>query len=159
MSPATPTRQPLGNRLVLAMLKSRWHHLLSGSTLQLTLRGRRTGRVLRLPVQYARDGDRLVVLPAHAERKRWWRNLTDPSPVSVLLAGRDHAGRARTLNAGTAAFDGAAAAYARRFPKAARLAATSPVLVTVDLTPAHPQADPAAPGVDTGHPPTGRRAG
>lgn len=159
MSPGTATRQPLGNRIVLAMLSSRWHRLLSGSLLQLTLRGQRTGRVLRLPVQYARDGDRLVVLPAHAERKRWWRNLTDPSTVSVLVAGRDHAGRAQVLRAGSPAFDGAAAAYAWRFPKAARLAATCPVLVTVDLIPSHPHADTAAPGVHIGPLPTDRTGG
>ncbi len=140
MSPATATRQPLGNRIVLAMLRSRWHHLLSGSILQLTLRGQRTGRVLRLPVQYARDGDRLAVLPAHAERKRWWRNLTDPHPVSVLLAGRDRAGLAQVVRCGTPEFAAAAAAYGRRFPRAARPAAAASVLVTISLAPAGPDA-------------------
>jgi hypothetical protein len=153
VSSAGRGRQPMGNRIVLAVLRSRWHRLLSGSLAQLTVRGRRTGQVFCLPVQYARDRDRLVLLPAHAERKRWWRNLDGGAVVRILLAGRDRRVQAQLVRAGTPAFRDAAAVYGRRFPRAARTAASSPVLVTVALTALDPGAAlfPPAPGV--GNPP------
>ncbi|HEY6746732.1 MAG TPA: nitroreductase/quinone reductase family protein [Mycobacteriales bacterium] len=164
MSNAGRGRQPTGNRIVMAVLRSRWHRLLSGSLARITVRGRRTGQVFALPVQYARTGDRLVLLPAHAERKRWWRNLDGGAEVRILLAGRDRPGRAQLVRAGTPAFRDAAAEYGRRFPRAARTAASSQVLVTVALTAAAPGAAPSRPGrapatrrVPTG-PPAGRRS-
>ena len=106
-----PGRRPLGNRIVLAVLESRRHRIVSGAVLRITLRGRRSGRVFSLPVQYARDGDRLVLLPANAGRKRWWRNLAGGAPVSVLLAGRERAGRGHVLRSDSADFRAAAEAY------------------------------------------------
>jgi hypothetical protein len=31
------------------------------------------------------------------ERKVWWRNLREPAPVSLRLAGRTRTGRARAI--------------------------------------------------------------
>ena len=59
----------------------------------LAVRGRRTGRVVRFPVQYAVDGDDLVVVPGHADRKSWWRNLRgEGAAVRVRLRGEDRTG-------------------------------------------------------------------
>jgi deazaflavin-dependent oxidoreductase (nitroreductase family) len=138
-------KRPPGNRLVLALLRSRFHRLLSGSVLQITVQGRRSGRFFSLPVQYARDGDQLVVLPAHADRKRWWRNLVDGAPVSVLLAGQERTAQARVVEAGSPAFRAAAATYGRRFRRAGKIATASPILVTVTLTPAEDIATPTSP--------------
>src|SRR3712207_6318731 len=52
---------PQGNAVVLAVLRSRAHRLLSGSAIELRYTGRRSGRLYVLPVQYAGTGDRLVV--------------------------------------------------------------------------------------------------
>jgi hypothetical protein len=46
---------PQGNALVLAILRSRFHRLLSGLALELRYTGRRSGREYVLPVQYARE--------------------------------------------------------------------------------------------------------
>lgn len=124
------------NRIVLAILRSPLHRLLSGAFVGLRIRGRRTGRLVALPVQYARDGDLLVVLPGHAERKVWWRNLDGGAEVSVRLRGVDRHGRADVLNSGTPAFRAALEGYVRRFPGAASAASASQVLVTVALAPA-----------------------
>ena len=126
-------RSAPANRVVLVVLRSPLHRMLSSVLVELRLRGRRTGRVITLPVQYARDGDQLVLLPAHAERKLWWRNLQDGADVSLRLGGTTRAGRADVLEAGTPAFDAALQWYVRRFPRAAAAAAASPVLVTVAL--------------------------
>lgn len=115
------------------------------------LRGRRTGRLVVLPVQYARDGDLLVVLPGHAGRKVWWRNLAGGGEVSVRLRGAARHGRAEVLESGTPAFQAALERYLRRFPRAASAASSSPVLVTVALAPAGaPAPAPAAAGAGAG---------
>jgi hypothetical protein len=129
-------RSSLANGVVLVVLRSPLHRMLSSVLVELRLRGRRTGRVITLPVQYARDREQLVVLPAHAERKLWWRNLLDGGDVSLRLGGTERAGRADVLEAETPAFEMALRWYVRRFPRAAVAAAASPVLVTVALLPA-----------------------
>ena len=144
MSNGNRARRPVGNRVVLTVLRSRLHRLLSGTVLQITVQGRRSGRFFSLPVQYAREADQLVVLPAHADRKQWWRNLVDGAPVSVLLAGRERTAQARVIRAGTPAFRAAVDTYRRRFPRAGKIATTSPVLVTVTLTPAGDNAMPTS---------------
>lgn len=136
-------RSSPANGVVLVVLRSPLHRMLSSVLVELRLRGRRTGRVITLPVQYARDGEQLVVLPAHAERKLWWRNLLDGADVSLRLGGTERAGRADVLEAGTPAFEDALRWYVRRFPRASAAAAASPVLVTIALLRA---------GVDEGSP-------
>ena len=75
------------NRAVLAVLASRAHRLLSGSLIGVRLAGRRSGRLIELPVQYAEDDDGLVVFPAHPECKQWWRNLRDGRQIEVTHLG------------------------------------------------------------------------
>ena len=77
----------LVNRVVLGLVGRRRLHLCS-SLVGLEVRGRRTGRVLRFPVQYAECADGLVVVPAHAQHKTWWRNLRGgPVALQVLWQG------------------------------------------------------------------------
>src|SRR5690349_2150016 len=72
-------------------LKGPLHHPLSGSTALITV----TGRVFTIPVAYSRDGDVVRIEVGWPERKRWWRNLTDPgAPVTIRLRGTDHTGHA-----------------------------------------------------------------
>jgi deazaflavin-dependent oxidoreductase (nitroreductase family) len=132
----TRSRPSPVNRVVLAVLRSPLHRMLSRGVLELKVRGRRTGRLITLPVQYARHGDRLVVLPGHAGRKTWWRNLTGGAEVSVRLGGVARHGRAEILYAGTPAFQAALGDYLRRFPRARPVVSSSPVLVAVTLAPA-----------------------
>ena len=56
------------------------------------VRGAKSGRVFELPVQYAREGDIVVVFPGGAARKNWWRNLRHPAELRVWIDG---AGRRR----------------------------------------------------------------
>ena len=75
-------------RLVTGLLRSPLHRLLSGSVILLTIVGRKSGRSITFPVQYAASGSELVVFPGRFERKQWWRNLQGPATVEVLLAER-----------------------------------------------------------------------
>ena len=78
-------KPPQGNAVVLAVLRSRAHRLLSGSAIELRYTGRRSGRQYVLPVQYAGTGDRLVVRPQHWQHSTWWRNFGTPQPVTVRV--------------------------------------------------------------------------
>jgi hypothetical protein len=105
---------PVLNRVVLAVLRSPLHPLLDPGICELRYRGRRTGRAVSLPVLYAPDGDRLVVLVGDAAHKRWWRGFAAPAPVQVRRKGRVREGWARLLEPGTPDFGRVAAAYRRR---------------------------------------------
>lgn len=82
--PGTP--KPWMNRAVMAMLRvPGLRSLLGRGFLVITVTGARTGRRYTTPVQYVRDGDRLLVL---SQRHRtWWRNLRDRPDVEVELSG------------------------------------------------------------------------
>ena len=88
---------PQGNRLVLGILRSRAHRLLSGTAVELRYTGRRSGREFAVPVQYALAGDRMVLWPQDHQHSTWWRNFREPRRVTVRLAGRLREGTAVVL--------------------------------------------------------------
>ncbi|PRY35570.1 uncharacterized protein DUF385 [Geodermatophilus tzadiensis] len=126
-------KMPQGNAIVLAVLRSRAHRLLSASAIELRYVGRRSGRQYVVPVQYARAGDHLVVWPQHWQRATWWRNFRTPQPVSVRLTGRLHEGMARVVDPGDPQWHSARHAYAVRWPRMAPRV-TGP-LVLISLRP------------------------
>lgn len=73
-------------------LESRWHRVLSGNTLVLHYRGRRSGRRLVTPVSYHEQGGALHCFagPDHL----WWRNLEGGYQFEVTLRGRRIGARA-----------------------------------------------------------------
>ncbi len=75
------------NFIISALVRSPLHRLLSGTVVLLRYRGRKSGQLYTIPVQYARaDGD-LVLFAMGAARKQWWRNLRSRPEVDVLLRG------------------------------------------------------------------------
>jgi deazaflavin-dependent oxidoreductase (nitroreductase family) len=91
---------PQGNSVVLAILRSPVHRLLSGMAIELRYTGRRTGRQYTVPVQYAQADGRLVVVPQDAEAKTWWRNFRTAQPVTVRLKGRLYNATAQVVRPG-----------------------------------------------------------
>jgi hypothetical protein len=126
-------RLPLGNAVVLAVLRSRAHRLLSATAIELRYTGRRSRREYVLPVQYAQAGERLVVRPQHWQRATWWRNFRTPQPVTVRLAGRLRDGTAHVVESGDPEWAPARQAYTTRWPRSTPRA-TGP-LVLIDLQP------------------------
>lgn len=113
----------LANSMVGAILRSPAHRLLSGSTDLLAYEGRRSGRRIVLPTQYARSGDDLVVLVGRPETKRWWHNFEEPRDLDVLLAGEWHPMTGQVVR-GADDPDRARpllAAYLDRFPKVVKV--------------------------------------
>ena len=121
-------KPPQGNAVVLAVLRSRAHRLLSASAIELRYLGRRSGRQYVLPVQYARAGDHLVVRPQHWQHSTWWRNFGTPQPVTVRLTGRLHQGTARVVDPADPQWPSARQTYATRWPRTARRV-TGPLVV------------------------------
>jgi hypothetical protein len=106
------------NRAVLAMLRSPLHSFVDRGLCELSYRGHRSRREVRLPVQYAVYDNQLVVLAGHAGSKRWWRHFSEPAAVAVRRGGRVRAGIARLVPPGDPAYEPALAAYRARHPAA-----------------------------------------
>jgi len=98
---------------------------------ELRYTGRRSGRQYVLPVQYAREGERLVVVPQGPESKTWWRNFATPQPVSVRLKGRVHAGVARVLYPDDPAWEADRRLYEQRWRRLAGQVAGPIVEITM----------------------------
>lgn len=107
------------NPTLRGLLRSPLHGTASGSLMLLTYTGRRTGRSYTIPVQYARQGDEVVVLPGRPQEKTWWRNLTEGAPVRVRIAGHDLAGTASAVD-DLADVEAGIRTFLDRFPKAAK---------------------------------------
>jgi hypothetical protein len=89
-----------GNWFVAAILCSPFHGLLSRTTLLISFAGCRSGKTYSLPVNYARDGETIVIV-SQASRS-WWRNLREGGPAWVRVEGKRLAGYAESFEAPTA---------------------------------------------------------
>ena len=116
---------PLSNRVVLWLLA----HRLGGRRLVGLRYTARTGARVTLPVEAAREGDRVVAMVAHAERKRWWRHFRTAAPIEVLLDGQWWPGTAEVVTDQ----DGDVV-YRRAFPR--RAADATFVVATLAARPA-----------------------
>ena len=110
--------QPIGNRVVLAVLESRWGGRTRESALGLEVTGRRTGRAYRFPVHYAElDTGELLVVPGHPDRKTWWTNLGhDAAPVRILHGADWEPAYASLLLPDDVLYPSARHEYERRWP-------------------------------------------
>jgi hypothetical protein len=74
-----------------------------------------------LPVQFARDGNRIWILPGSPERKTWWRNLRGGADVDLVMAGHDIHGHAIVIDRSRQPeFAKGLTAYLRAVPQARR---------------------------------------
>ncbi len=110
------------NACVSALLRSPFHRLLSGSTDLIRYRGRRTGREIMMPTQYAECGSDVVILVGRPDTKTWWRNFRTERDLELRMRGR---WSAMTGIAVVGADDAAGIgplldAYLTRFPRARR---------------------------------------
>jgi len=80
----------LVNPVVRRVLRSPLHDLISGSTLLLGVRGRRTGIWREVAGNYHADGDVLTMVSQ--PRRSWWRNLDGGKSVRVVLRGVERTG-------------------------------------------------------------------
>jgi deazaflavin-dependent oxidoreductase (nitroreductase family) len=82
------------NPIMMWMLRSPLHGMLSGNTMIITYTGRKSGKTYSTPVNYVRDGDVLWVVSYR--HRTWWRSLHD-AKVTVRVRGNDLAGVAEAI--------------------------------------------------------------
>ncbi len=76
----------MGNIVLAAIINSPLHPLLGDSFAVITVPGRRSGKIIRTPVNVTRDGDTLTII---SKRERtWWRNLRSGQKAGLRLKGR-----------------------------------------------------------------------
>ena len=74
------------NPFVAWLLQSRLHRLISFQLLLLEITGRRSGRIYRIPVSYAKQSGDLICLTLG--ENLWWRNLQDCSSATLIYRGQ-----------------------------------------------------------------------
>ena len=104
------------NPIMMWLLRSPLHGMLSGSTMIITYTGRKSGKTFSTPVNYVRDGD--VLWAVSYRHRTWWRNLHN-SPVTLRVQGKDVAGVATAVTDQQAVTD-CLTAYLRKAPQVAR---------------------------------------
>jgi deazaflavin-dependent oxidoreductase (nitroreductase family) len=83
------------NPLVIWLLRSPLHALMSGSVLLLTFEGRRSSRTYTTPISYVREGEDVLLVAARDHS--WWKNLRGGAPVRLRISGRNEEGIAEAL--------------------------------------------------------------
>lgn len=83
----------LVNPLLMAVLRSPLHGLMSGSLMILRFTGRKSGKRYSIPVGYLERGRQLFVFSHSA----WANNFRQPATVSLRLRGSEIAGAARVI--------------------------------------------------------------
>lgn len=112
----------LANRVVAAVLASRFHGVASRTTDVIRYTGRRSGRTFTTPTQYVDWEDGIVIFVGRSGRKEWWRNFRTERDLDVLLRGEwvPMVGRAVVGADDATAVAPLLAAYLAKFPKVAR---------------------------------------
>lgn len=73
------------NKVIVYLLKSPLHGLMSNSIMLLTFTGRESGRVYTIPVNYVQGED--AILSISQNDRTWWQNLGDGEIVSLVVHG------------------------------------------------------------------------
>jgi hypothetical protein len=106
------------NPIMVWMLYSSLHGMLSGNMMVLNYTGRKSGKAYRVPVSFKKVGDTL--LTGSYKRRTWWRNLRGGVPVTVRLRGKDVTGQAEVIEDEQGVMDGIKA-YIGEDPRIARM--------------------------------------
>ncbi|MGE5250393.1 MAG: nitroreductase/quinone reductase family protein [Bacteroidota bacterium] len=83
------------NPMMIWLLKSPFHGVISKGVMLTSVTGRRSGRTISTPTNYLRDGDTLWVISWRD--RSWWKNLRGGAPMRVLLAGESVEGCGQVL--------------------------------------------------------------
>ena len=143
----------LFNPLVIALLKSSLHSLMSKDVMLITFTGRRSGRSYTTPVSYVREGQTVRCFTSGGTA--WWRNLRGGASVSLRIRGEETRGYAEAIRGEPKRIADALEAFLARLPRDAAYydialdsnrkpdpadlerAAQDMVLVEIALNPSH----------------------
>jgi|WetSurMetagenome_2_1015567.scaffolds.fasta_scaffold103945_2 hypothetical protein len=113
----------VANPIVRLVLRSPFHGLLSKNLALLTYKGLKSGRLISFPVQYAKNGRDIFIIPGFPGKKTWWHNMRSALPVQLLIQGNPVNARAATLDCGaeTSLAVTALESFIAKFPAAAQV--------------------------------------
>lgn len=83
------------NTLMKPLLRSPLHRLMSHSIMLMCYRGRKSGSLYTIPVNYVRDCQTLWTISTR--ERTWWRNLRGGAPVTLHLKGKDVAATGQAI--------------------------------------------------------------
>jgi len=92
------------NNIMVWLLRSPLHGLLSGNMMVINYTGRKSGKAYRLPVSYLRLDDTLLTISF--KNRTWWRNLRGGASVTIHLQGKDVSARAEVVEDDQGVVDG-----------------------------------------------------
>ncbi len=87
------------NPITRFILRSPLHRLMSKTVLLITYRVQKSGKEFTLPVSYLEEGKTVFVIPGMPEKKIWWRNIHQNTPVELRLRGNTIPAQASLLSA------------------------------------------------------------
>lgn len=82
------------NKIMVSLLLSPLHGLMSNFILLLSYKGRKSGNMYTLPLGYVRQGDIVTLLTDHT----WWIHLRDQPSVVLLMQGKAFKGTAEVIH-------------------------------------------------------------
>jgi deazaflavin-dependent oxidoreductase (nitroreductase family) len=88
------------NPIILFLLKSSLHWLLSNQMMVVAYTGRKSGKAYQVPVSYVEldhDPDEHLLLVISKLNRTWWRSLRGGADVHVRLRGRTRFARAEAF--------------------------------------------------------------
>lgn len=103
------------NPLVLWMLRSPVHGIVSHAFLALEFQGHTSGKHIHVPVEYVRDANTLWIFTQGS--RQWWKNLQVEAPITVWLHGQPVTAMAKACAGQPESFRHALAVYLKRYPK------------------------------------------
>ena len=123
------------NPVVALILGSPIHRILSGSVMLLAYVGLKSSHQYMTPVQYARDGNIIYVVPSKPDGKTWWRNLREPARVEVTVGSDTIDGTAEivTPRSNPKRYETARATYLARFPGSMKVVDAAAIAVEIQL--------------------------
>jgi deazaflavin-dependent oxidoreductase (nitroreductase family) len=65
--------------------------------ISITVKGRRTGKAIRLPVWFVANGDALWLLPITGSRSQWYRNVRADPTITIRAGRQSLIGRGRSV--------------------------------------------------------------
>ena len=80
------------------ILRSSFNGIMSGSTLLITVTGRKTGKKISTPVNYVSAGNEIII--TSDQQKNWWHNLRENKSVTILLKNQEFNTEARLVESG-----------------------------------------------------------
>ncbi len=86
---------PIVNPVMIGLLHSPLHGLMSTSLMTIAYTGAKTGRKRTVPVRYMRDGNHVCCTTSLDTG--WWPNFINPRPVQLRLAGSKVDGTATAI--------------------------------------------------------------